>query len=278
MSPTRPVHYSDQEPARRALLRWSLAGLGTVLFYGVVVYTTLHWPGHAMPASVLPAAVMIELAPLPVAPDTPQENVAIGQQMTMSQAAAPSEPEKPVETQEAEAEPQTKTDIPALPDNAKAEAVLQKPEPPDAEKAKDDKRKLEKPKKRTRPPQPRNTQNAPATSAPQAADLPRAAVNAAATAGISTSVSPATWRSMIMAHLNRHKRAATGGARGTAMVAFTIDRAGRVLSARLAGSSGDAGLDQEAVAIARRASPVPAPPANIGGSNVLLSVPVRFGS
>ncbi|HWL03956.1 MAG TPA: energy transducer TonB, partial [Xanthobacteraceae bacterium] len=63
----------------------------------------------------------------------------------------------------------------------------------------------------------------------------------------------------------------------TATVAFTIDRSGRVLSARLAGSSGDAALDAEAVSLARRVSPVPAPPANIGGGSVLLAVPVRFG-
>ena len=81
-----------------------------------------------------------------------------------------------------------------------------------------------------------------------------------------------------MAHLNRHKRFPPGGGRGTASVAFSIDRAGRVLSARLVRSSGDATLDQEAVALARRASPVPPPPPNVGnGGNVLLAVPIRFG-
>jgi protein TonB len=65
----------------------------------------------------------------------------------------------------------------------------------------------------------------------------------------------------------------------TATVAFTVDRSGRVLSARLAGSSGDSILDQEAVALARRVSPVPPPPANVGnGGSILLSVPVRFGA
>ncbi len=276
---TRPLHYSDRESAQHLLLRWSLAGLCTVVLYGAVIYAALYWPGQAMPASNLPAAVMIELAPQPVAPDTPQENVAVGHQMMMLQATMPSQPETQVDTPDAEAEPETKADIPEVPDNAKAEVVLAKPPPPEAEKPIDDKRKQEKPKKRSKSTQPRNAQNAPATSAPQPADLQRAAVNAAATAGMSSSASPATWRSMIMAHLNRHKRAAHGGARGTAMVVFTIDRSGRVLSARLVGSSGDPSLDQEAVAIARRASPVPAPPANIGGGvSIPLSVPVRFGS
>jgi len=77
-----------------------------------------------------------------------------------------------------------------------------------------------------------------------------------------------------MAHLNRHKRYPGGG--GTSSVAFTIDRSGRVLSVRLIRSSGSAVLDQEAVALARHASSVPAPPANIGRGSVVLSVPVRF--
>jgi periplasmic protein TonB len=59
-------------------------------------------------------------------------------------------------------------------------------------------------------------------------------------------------------------------------VAFTIDRSGRVLSARLIRSSGSAVLDQEAVSLARRASPVPPPPPNIGGGTIVVTVPVRF--
>jgi protein TonB len=89
-------------------------------------------------------------------------------------------------------------------------------------------------------------------------------------------MSMATWRGQVMAHLNRRKRHPGGAAGGTASVSFTIDRSGRVLSARLIRSSGSAILDREAVALARRASPVPAPPAGIGRSTVNLSVPVRF--
>ncbi|QUS40508.1 energy transducer TonB [Tardiphaga alba] len=279
MSSTRPVHHSDKEAVHRTLLRWSLAGICVLTLQGSVVYAALHWPSPAVPPADLPAAIMIELAPVPAAPDVPQENVAVGPQMVMSQASTPSEQEKPLDPAEAEAEQEVKNDVAPLPDNAQATAVLEQARPTEAKKPKYEKRKPEKPKKPSKPPQKRSTQNAPNTSAPQAADVQRAAINAAAMAGTSSSVSPSTWRSMIMAHLNRHKRATNGGARGTAVVAFTIDRSGRVLSARLAGSSGDAGLDQEAVAIARRASPVPAPPANVGsGGSILLSVPVRFGS
>jgi len=88
---------------------------------------------------------------------------------------------------------------------------------------------------------------------------------------------PANWQSMLMAHLERHKRYPPGararGAHGIAYVRFTIDGAGNVLSARLVRSSGYAELDREAVALVRRASPVPPPPP---GANRIITVPVRF--
>jgi protein TonB len=58
-------------------------------------------------------------------------------------------------------------------------------------------------------------------------------------------------------------------------VRFTIDERGNVLSASLARSSGFAELDQEVVALVRRASPVPAPPP---GANRSITAPVRFST
>jgi protein TonB len=228
---------------------------------------------------------MIELAPVPVAPEIPPQEVALGPQMEQSQEATPSVQDQAVEEQKPEPEvrPETRTEIevPPLPEKPKAEAVLAQPTPPEPQRneTKQDQRKPDKPKKAQKKPQDRRAPNAPTTAAPQAASVQRAAINAAAMAGTSSSVSPTTWRSMIMALFNRHKRFPPGGGRGTATVAFTIDRSGHVISARLARSSGETALDQEAVALARRVSPVPAPPANVGnGSSILLlAVPVRFG-
>ena len=47
------------------------------------------------------------------------------------------------------------------------------------------------------------------------------------------------------------------------------------MSAALAGSSGDSGLDAAAVAMVRRASPVPPPPPELG-ARISLTVPVHF--
>jgi periplasmic protein TonB len=81
----------------------------------------------------------------------------------------------------------------------------------------------------------------------------------------------------LLALLNRNKRyPANEAADGTANIAFTIDRAGAVTSARLVNSSGDRRLDEEAVALPRRCSPVPAPPADLGRGPITLTVPIRF--
>ncbi len=282
---TVPIHYTDSETVERIMLRWLLAGAIIAALHGGVVYAALNWPQPVVAASEAPAAIMIELAPLPVAPDTPPQDVALGPQMVMSVAATPSEQENKALNQqkpELEVKPEIKTEVevPPLPEKKDAVAVLAQAAAPEPQhdKPKEEKPKLDKPKKVMKKPQDHTAQDLPATASPQAANARRAATNAAPMAGMSSSVSPATWRSMIMAHLNRNKRSPAGGGRGISTIAFTIDRSGRVLSARLARSSGNAALDQEAVALAHRSSPVPAPPPNIGsGNSILLSLPVNFG-
>ncbi|MCV0396553.1 MAG: TonB family protein [Rhizobiaceae bacterium] len=95
--------------------------------------------------------------------------------------------------------------------------------------------------------------------------------------GAASSVSPARWQSRLLAHLERRKRYPDSARRarkqGTAYVRFSIDANGNVGSVALARSSGISELDEEVVAMVRRASPVPAPPP---GVNRTIMVPVRF--
>lgn len=83
----------------------------------------------------------------------------------------------------------------------------------------------------------------------------------------------ATW-------LNRHKRYPSQARRrreqGTVKVQFTIDRNGRLLSHRILSSSGHARLDQEAEAMLKRASPMPAIPAALNRSRVTVTLPINF--
>ena len=92
--------------------------------------------------------------------------------------------------------------------------------------------------------------------------------------------SPANWQSRVLSWLNRHKRypasARSRKQEGMVQVAFTVDKGGRVTSSRVARSSGIPALDQAALDMVRRASPVPAPPPEIATSSMKLAVPVDF--
>ncbi len=66
------------------------------------------------------------------------------------------------------------------------------------------------------------------------------------------------------------------GQQGVASVRFVLDREGRVLSVKLDKSSGVASLDEEAVALVRRAQPFPKPPQAVAGDRVELAAPVEF--
>ena len=273
---------------RQDFARWGAAAFCVAMVHVAVPVIIANWPDLATIAVEPPAAIMIEMAPLPVAPEAPGLDVAPGPEQEMSESSTPADKSaQPVEKVEPDPVPQEpvpeselESDIKPedLPQIDNAEAVLdvgaKKPtaEPDKVEEAKPPE-KLEKPERSK--PQDQSKKAAKTTTAPKPLPAPRAKANAAPSSGMSSSMSVATWRGMVVAHMNRHKRYPGGGG-GTSSVAFTIDRSGRVLSARLIRSSGSAALDQEAVSLARRASPVPAPPANMARASLVLTVPVRF--
>ncbi len=86
-----------------------------------------------------------------------------------------------------------------------------------------------------------------------------------------------TWQKELMAHLNRFKRY-PGGSRRNAqiVVAFTLDRLGHVLAANVQQSSGDPAFDQAALAMMRKADPVPQPPPLVADDGLNFSIPVIF--
>jgi len=94
------------------------------------------------------------------------------------------------------------------------------------------------------------------------------------------SVSPQRWQSQVIAHINRNKRYPSSAQKrreeGVVQLQFVIDTAGNVQSSRIVRSSGFAELDQATLEMIRRASPVPAPPADIGQSRITLTVPINF--
>lgn len=261
-------------------LRWTTAITLVTAAHAGGAWIALNWKSPAEAAGEPPPAVMIELAPLAVSPEAPPEDVTPGPQMTEAEVEPP--PETPVEKPDDVPEPvkhePIEKSIEKLPEKPNAQAVLsptpEKPKPEPVKKPTPKPKTVEKKKPRD-PTKHRAAQStAPPTSRAQRADTAAAPF---ASSSQTPSMSPASWRGALMAHLNRNKRYPSGAAgTGTVTVAFTINRSGRVLSARLVRSSGDPVLDAEAVSLPRRASPVPAPPPNVGSGSVTLAVPIRF--
>jgi protein TonB len=249
----------------RTLLRWSAAIVFAAGAHAGVAAVALNWQPTADVPAGAPPAVMIDLATLE-APKLPNLDIAPGQESVESEPVPePPQVEKAVEA------PQ---DIPPLPENTNAIAVLHPPMP----QPKPDERETPKPD-RAEKKKHEHRKVASRTSAPSTYEAQRAALASAPAAGAATASASvvASWRSQLMAHLNSYKRYPSGAnGTGIATVAFTINRSGQVLGSRLTHSSGDSTLDQEAVGLARRASPMPAPPSGLGGATIALTVPIRF--
>jgi periplasmic protein TonB len=90
-------------------------------------------------------------------------------------------------------------------------------------------------------------------------------------------VGQASWESEVAARI-RSAASYPSGSRdsGTARVSVTIDRNGRLVSRRLAGSSGSSALDSAALAIVARAAPYPRFPAGMTVAQASLIVPLHL--
>ena len=274
--------------AFRSVLRWTLAGAAIAGLHAGGIWLVLHRE-EAPAAGEPPAAVMMELAPLAVAPEAPPDQLPPDERMTEAQPSPMQETDdKPVELAEEKPEPvvaETKRpaeivspqtppefETPKLPEVANAEATLTPPPPqPKVEK---------KPPPKKKPVRTMaDDRRIDRTTAPLATSNPRAdrAAAPSSSSAFNPSTSPATWRSSVNAHLNRHKGGNPNGATGIVVVGFTINRAGSVVSSRLVRSSGDPALDAKAVSTPRSASPVPAPPPDVAGTTIELSLPIRYG-
>ncbi|MDR1084318.1 MAG: energy transducer TonB [Deltaproteobacteria bacterium] len=88
------------------------------------------------------------------------------------------------------------------------------------------------------------------------------------------------YMSQIQRKLSLYKKyppeAKSQGMVGQVKVNFTVDRQGQVISSRLVQSSGYSALDNEALALLKRVSPVPAIPPELNRNNLNMTVPVVF--
>ncbi len=272
-----------------ASLRWSacfVAALGIHVAGAAVLLA--HWEPTSDQVANAPV-IMIDLAPIAVAPQTVQTELppdAVERQFQAGEKQTPDkpeeeivdkpEPEKPVEVAKTEPEPEPEPEkTPEIdPEPTKAEIAMLPPPRP-AEKIED--KKEEKKKEVRKKPRPRQASLA---SAPSAADqvAPRAAAPNAGAARDSNALP--NWTSRVISRLERYKRypseAQSRGDRGVVRLAFSVDRSGGVHNARVVASSGSNVLDRETLAMIERASPLPPPPDEVRGNYIPVVVPIAY--
>jgi protein TonB len=250
---------------RPELVRWSLCAAVVLAAHGMVVVALAGRSDEAELEGGAPV-VTIELAPVAVAPPAPRRDLAAGPLLeTESQERVAEEAPAPPERKEPEKQKQEKVvEAPPAPDPE----VAMPPEPPPEEGPIEHK------------PAPAVALAAPVPTAPQSAPAPakQAAAPAVAPTPRPTAAAVASWERLMVAQLERHKRypPQARGKVGEARLAFSIDRSGRVLASRIVHSSGSDALDQEALALIRRAAPFPVPPAGLSDDRLSFVVPVRY--
>ncbi len=263
-------------------------GLHAAVLAGIAAYTAAPTqPGEPLPA------LMIDMAPPSATPSSAPaqeetQEAAIPDPVPDAPPAVPEPdvtPPEPLVTAEVSATRELPAPllplqeiVPPIAIVREAAAVPTSP-PPRKAAPPPPAKKVEKPEAK-KPPKPIQAKQAelqrgaarPAQQGPGAQTTASTGASSSVSTG-SSAASRAGWQGAIVAALNRAKRPQQDS--GTASVRFSVDRGGRVLSASLAGSTGVASLDQEAVSLVRRAN-IPAPPANVPGEAFTFTVPIRF--
>ncbi|MBR7652021.1 TonB family protein [Brucella oryzae] len=296
--------------------RWFGAGILVLTVHAAGAYAIHMAQEEDQPDGSQVAAMVVELAPEPEAPmeeqvaeeaqpetaEAPQEKAEpepVPQPEPVQEEPTPPEPEE-VTPPEPEPEPQAVQEpeevVPDVVEAEKPEVAVPlpvekpevKPEPklePKPEPKKVEKPKPEKPKQpKVEKPKPKKAEKAPETRQAAAPRMDadagaKAAANRRGENSASAGVSSSKWTSKLQSHMARNVRflqRKSRNAKGLVQVTFVIDPSGNVLSARLAGSSGNPDVDQLALEAARRASPVPAPPAAIAKARMPITLPLLF--
>jgi protein TonB len=268
------------------LRRWAFAGAVVALVHGGIAAAMVAWR-EPVDLSEPAAAIVIHFAPVAVAPVAPETELAPGPEQVASDAA----PSVPGEITEEKVEQRLTQRVEAKiePEEVAQTKPVEEPPPrvppaPDPEVAVEPAPRPQEVQRERQQPQQQPHAPAPITTAPQVLPVETAPVPAAPEQGkFSPSDAKAvqTWQRKILALLERNKRyppsAQSRRQQGVARVAFSLDRQGRVVATRLVSSSGAAALDEEALALVRRAQPFPAWPAGrFPGERVDLSVPIAF--
>jgi protein TonB len=263
------------------LRRWAICAAVVVLAHGGIAGAMVAWrePADGTGAA---AGIVIEFAPTPVATALLQSELPPGPEQDLADSSS-----KPVESREDKQKVEQKAE--AKLEHKREEKVDAKPveePPPEVPPALDPEVAIEPPpptqEVKEETPVPQEAHNPATPSAPHVIAEELAEVPAAPRMGAPNpfdSESARKWTSQIHAAILRNKRyptsARASGQQGVSRVSFEIDRYGRVIESHVAHSSGVAALDEEALAVLRRAQPFAVPPTELG-DRVKVDVPIKF--
>lgn len=265
----------DRDSRRRRLRRWGVSLLVVLMAHAAVAAGLMSLPGPAPHGGIPPSPILIDLTPA-AAPMASIEEVS--KQLPEPE---PTEPLAPMPSPVIDMVP-----TPEPPPEVKIEITIAipPPEPPPPVDLKPPEKVVDKaPPKPPEKVVPKRTE--PARAPPSPAPVAPAAAGAPSPAPPSATPQPnprgvASWQGALLTHLARHKRypraSQDRGDEGVVHLRFTMTRQGAVLSQHVAKSSGYAPLDAEALALVRRAQPLPAPPADMAGEQFELLIPIQF--
>jgi protein TonB len=213
----------------------------------------------------------VELAPLPAA--TPVDSPDVAHGPLMEEAVLTPQASKQT-VQEVTKETPIVEQSPA----PNPEVALPIPRPEVEKKPEEKENQEEIPNQQT----PEQASAAPLTTAPPKVEAQPAPAAANPVPSTSTNVArvQASWERRLINHLNRYKRypevARVHGAQGVVIVGFTIDHGGHLVASHIKKGSGSPALDEESLAMLKRASPLPAPPEQISRPTMELTLPIQF--
>lgn len=292
-------------PLREASL-WLSAGMVVLVAHAAFAYL-LSDIDPLTARDAMEEAMVVDLAPLPVSlPETVQSEVLAKEQPVETAEPVEETPETveaepdeiaeetPVETAEAEPEPEVEQPVvetvepetveedPAEPEPVEQEvAELETPEMvtpevvlplPEPRPENPVEKKVERKKPTSKKPEIVKDKN-PAERPKRIARQPPPSVRSSA-ASSAPKIDPSRWNNAVRAAIAR-RAGAVRGMRGTVRVSFVVSSSGAIVAASVTGSSGNGRLDRAALGMVRSAR-VPAPPQGIGGSTHAFAIPLTF--
>ncbi|SEJ68981.1 energy transducer TonB [Pseudomonas sp. NFR16] len=230
---------------RQKLTRYSGSLLLVLAVHAIAIVVALRWPS-SQAIELPPAAMMVELAPVPEPAPPPPPQVV--------QSPQPPAPEEELP-------------IPPIAEAPKPEIAIPKPVKPKPKPQPPKPVKKVEPPKEEKPADEKPVDTPPSNAKPEKSAAPEPAPPTPPSTALPS------WQGDLLRHLSKFKRypedARRRGMQGINRLRFVVDAEGRVLSYEIAGGSGSAALDRATLEMIRRAQPLPKPPAELLNNGTL---------